>query len=264
MPWHRGCLLLLVLAGCVSPEPSRPGPAWQSFKVDADPDRIFLDVAVVQRPFGDAFLDDELWSYADEMIVPPEQRDRLELNGFRAGVIVGASPEKLVGLLQSSRSCVHRRGRAIMSGTTHTQELREGDGELDAVLRVGKTAEELTFDRPTFSFDLLPKRTPGGVQLTLTPRIEFGDKGINYKPVPEESKWSLEVKRPTRVIGDLAIDIPLAPDEVLVIGPRLEREGTIGFHSFTSAADTDPMQRLFFVRLVRQPPSNDANVSPAR
>lgn len=254
MPWHRGCLLLVMLAGCVSPEPSRTGTPWQSFKDNPDPERILLDVAIVQRPFGDAFLDDEIWSHADEMIVPPEQRDLLELNGYRAGVIVGSPPEKLVNLLQSSRSRVQRRARSVGSGILLTQTLRESDDEIDATIRIGKTSEEAIFDRPLFGFDLLPMRKSRSlVHLKLTPRVEAGDKSINYKPVPEESKWSLEVKRPTRVLSELAIDIPLAADQVLIVGPRLEREGTIGFHSFASSTDEDPAQRLLVVRHLQLP-----------
>ncbi len=268
MPIRRGALLLILLAGCVSSEPSRPGAVWQSRKIESDPgpDRVLFDIALVKRPLGDAFLTDDIWSSADEMIVSPDQRELLELNGYRVGLLVGSPPDKLLKLLQSERSCMERRGRSTPSGTLVSQNLRDYDGMLDGVLHIGLATQSLSFDRPRFGLDLTPKLTSNdSLRLKIVPRFEAGDKAVNYKPLPDESKWSLEVKRPTRVLADLAFEIDLAADQILIVGPRLERAGTIGYHSLTDDRDSEPNQRLMILRHLRgrtQSPDDDATLAP--
>jgi hypothetical protein len=255
MPIRRGALLLILLAGCVSSEPARPGVPWQSLKVGSDPGSIFLDVALVQRPLGDSFLTDQVWASADEMIVSAGQRELLELNGFRVGVLVGSPPEKLLQLLQSERSCRERRGRAAPSGSLLTQNLRECPTPLDGFLQLGKLKQELTLDRPRFGLDLSPTLKPNdAVLLRIVPRVEEGDKGVNIKAVPEEAaglKWSLEMKRPTQVFAALGFEIELAPNQVLIIGPHLEREGSLGFHSLIDDRNGELVQRLLILRHMR-------------
>jgi hypothetical protein len=263
MPMRRGSLLVILLAGCVSSEPSRPGVNWQSMKVDADPgpDRVLFDIALVQRPLGDSFLTDELWQAADEMIVPADQRELLELNGYRVGVLVGSPPEKLVQLLQSDRGRLDRKGRAAPSGTLLKQDLRECEETIEGFIQSGKNKDAFSLDRPRFGLDLMPAlRANDVVRLKITPRIEEGDNAITYRPAPDVSqgslKWSLEMKRPTRVLSDLAVEIDLAPNQVLVIGPRLEREGSLGVHSLTAELDGEPTQRLLVLRHLRTPTTN--------
>jgi hypothetical protein len=254
MPIRRGALLLILLAGCVSSEPSRPSVSWQSLKPESDPgpDRVLFDVALVRRPLGDPFLADELWASADEMIVSADLRELLELNGYRVGVLVGAPPDKLLQLLQSERSCPERRGRTAPSGKPLTQNLCECSMPVDVFVHIGKSKDDLALDRPQFGLDLTPFLHPNGaVRLKVTPRLEDGDKAINYKALPEESKWALEVKRPTRAFAALAFDIDLAPNQILLIGPRLEREGSLGFQSLTEAHAGDSLQHLLILRNVR-------------
>src|SRR5436853_144753 len=150
MPTRRGALLLILLAGCVSSEPSRPGVNWQSFKDNSDPNRVVFDVALIERPFGDPFLADELWASADEMVVSHDQREILELNGYRVGLLVGAPPEKLLQLLQADRSCLQRRGRSTPAGAVLPQKLRECQSPIDTYLYIGRTKSDLALDRPRF------------------------------------------------------------------------------------------------------------------
>lgn len=253
MPIRRGFLLLIFLAGCVSPEPSRSGVDWQTLKVAADPgpDRVLLDVALVQRPLGDPFLTTEIWSSTDEMILSPDLRELLELNGYRIGLLVGSPPEKLSQLLQSDRSCIERRGRSAPTGALLPQNLRECAQPVEGVVYRNKTQDAVTFDRPLFAFDLLPTLKQNSVSLKITPRIESGERAMTYKPVPEEAKWTLEVKRPTRLLDHLAAEIVLAPNQILIIGPRAERENSIGHHSFIDDQSDATLQRLLIIRHVR-------------
>jgi hypothetical protein len=262
MPIRRGALLLILLAGCASPEPSRPGAIWQSLKADTDlgPNRVLFDVALVQRPLEDSFLNDEIWASADEMIFSADERELLELNGFRVGLLVGNLPDKLLQCLQSERSCPQRRARSMPAGTLSTQLLRECKSPADGLVYLGKSKEEFDLDRPRFALDLLPTPMPtGAVRLKITPRFEAGDEAINYKPAATDAaglKWALEWKRPTRVLAELELEIELAPNQVLIIGPRMERAKTVGYHSFTDVDEAS--QQLLVLRHVRSQGAQNA------
>src|SRR4051794_31738973 len=94
--------LLAGLLGCVSEE-TLPTTVSDSFRLDTESlgDRALLDVALVQAPLGDPFLDRSIWAGADQMILSADKRDVLEANGYRVGILVGAPPAKLMNLLQS-------------------------------------------------------------------------------------------------------------------------------------------------------------------
>ncbi len=80
---------------------------------------MFLDVAIIERPLGDSFLNQELWSEADEQAIRAdvgeqavslERKTALEKNGFRVGQVGGLMPPaKLLSLLLSPRSCQPHR-----------------------------------------------------------------------------------------------------------------------------------------------------------
>src|SRR4051794_40131662 len=109
--------LLIVLSGCVGTETAPAPTPWQAYKVTTDPgpDRVLLDVGLVQSPLEDPFLDRELWNAADEMLGSATERELRELNGYRVGILVGSAPEPLRNLLGSPRSCVEHRGRSAPS-----------------------------------------------------------------------------------------------------------------------------------------------------
>ena len=83
----------------------------------AGEDVVYLDVAIIEQTFGDAFLNRELWSETDEeaihvegeQVVGLERKTALEQNGFRVGQVGGLLPSKLQDLLTSPRCCQTRR-----------------------------------------------------------------------------------------------------------------------------------------------------------
>lgn len=253
----RFAVLVMLAGGCATqPETLRSPIAWQSLKagVDAGSDRVLLDVSLIERPLDDEYLNEGLWSCADEMVIAPELRELLAANGYRVGVLVGAPPEKLVQLLSSERSCIDRRGKSVPSGANVTQTLRTGDDATEGYLHLGKMRSALTFDRPRFGLELSPVAGARDlVRLTITPRYEDGDKTMNIKAVPEESKWEMEIARPHRLLAELAFSVALSANQVLIIGPRLEQEGSLGHHSFVHVRNEIPTQRLLVLRHLRTP-----------
>ena len=69
---------------------------------------VALDVAVVECPYGDRYLEEELWQGGDEHI-DLDVQPILEENGLRVCRIGGVLPARLQALLSSPRSCAQPR-----------------------------------------------------------------------------------------------------------------------------------------------------------
>ena len=66
---------------------------------------VYLDVALIDQPRGDRFLNEELWELGDEQGVNLDVKPLLEENGLRICQIGGLLPAQLQALLASPRSC---------------------------------------------------------------------------------------------------------------------------------------------------------------
>ena len=245
--------LVAALPGCVGDEKLAP-TMHDSFRLDTESfgDRALLDVALVQAPLGDAFLDQRIWAGADQMICPADKRDLLEANGLRFGVLVGAPPAGLMNLLQTERTCVERHGRFAPSGVTLNQPLLTAKETVACRIQHLGRLETAALDRPIFSLDFTPKRLgPSTIRLRIVPRIETGDKLTMYKAVPEESKWALDTKRAGQSLIELGFDVDLLMNQILLIGCRSDCEETFGYGGFVRVDGPEPMQRLLVVRHLR-------------
>src|SRR5262249_47908590 len=112
-------LLTALLVGCAHAPAVRPTSwldRWRPFHGPSAADVIEVQVALVERPPGDPFLNHELWTLADEQIVPLERKALLEENGFRVGQLGGNTPARLLTLLTSEQSNVNPRRLLLHSG----------------------------------------------------------------------------------------------------------------------------------------------------
>ena len=66
------------------------------------PEMVQIDIALLERPLHDRFLNNELWLLADEQIIPLERKAYLEEAGFRIGQVNGLNPSGLQTMLTSS------------------------------------------------------------------------------------------------------------------------------------------------------------------
>src|SRR5262245_32692148 len=122
---RRGCancvgmlgLLAGLLAGCAAP-PAVPTTSWLNpFQGPTGDKVVQMDVAVLERPLGDAYVNRELWDLADEQALPYERKAALQDNGFRVGQVGGMPPPGLLDLLRSEQSCVSSRRVRLRAGT---------------------------------------------------------------------------------------------------------------------------------------------------
>src|SRR5208282_1114763 len=113
-----GCLGGLLL-GCASGQESHSTSWLDRFRqgaVPRGPDVVHMEVALIERPLGDNYLNRDLWTAADEQVVPSESRAILEDNGFRVAQIGGITPADLQTLLTSKRSCANPQHLVMHAG----------------------------------------------------------------------------------------------------------------------------------------------------
>src|SRR5438094_255574 len=122
-PMPRACagLALLLSAGCFWAPPGRPAGLVESLKPFAGlrgADVVVLDVALLEQPVGDRFLNEGLWAAADEQVFDLDRKAVLEDNGFRVGLVGGIPPAEFLALLTVERSCPDPHRVRMPAGNT--------------------------------------------------------------------------------------------------------------------------------------------------
>ena len=112
MPVRRsGCLALLpwivcTLSGCLWTEQTERASFMKRLQNKTiTPDHALIEVALIERPLGDDYINETIWERTDEILADSERRAALEANGLRVGQIVGTLPGGFQQLLLSKRCC---------------------------------------------------------------------------------------------------------------------------------------------------------------
>lgn len=240
-------------------------------------DVVYVDVAIIERTFGDAFLNSELWSETDEESIRVEEEQAaglerkiaLEQNGFRVGQISGLLPSKLQDLLTSTRCCQTRRIQKHAGSETtlacgsiwpHCRcrvVYDDGSGTLD----LHKAQCELAVV-PALAGD-------GRIRLRFTPRIKHGDIHASFVPMLDadgQRHWGQREHQAEEVYPWLSWTLTVAPNEYVVLGALVENGDTLGEHFFLTREEDHPIvQRLLVLRAAHVPtPAGpiEANLGP--
>jgi hypothetical protein len=200
---------------------------------------VVLDVALIERPAGDGFLDRELWDLGNEQGVDLELKPALEENGLRVAQVGGMLPARLQALLKSPRSCPDpRRLRAEPDAPTPVQvgpprkalafEVHERGG-----------ARPLDLTDATCFFEVTPAlEGEDGLRLRFRPRIRHGKARIETHVASDPGgplRLAVEAREPVEEFPHLCWELTLVPDEYVLVGARRDRPGTIGSAYFTTA-----------------------------
>jgi hypothetical protein len=245
-------LLAGLFVGCVTNKPEVSVSLLkrlQPLQGPTGPDVVHVEVALIERPVGDRYLNQDLWPLADEQVVGLEQKAVLEDNGLHVGQIGGIPPTGLQALLTSANSCANPRlwqmhagkSKAVMLGSTRTlcQFLLKPQGE----------PHKVSLEQAECTLLVVPTLTPDGhIQLHFTPQVLHGETNLLPCPAPDNSGWVLQEQRPTEVYPDLSWEVVLAPNEYVVIGGRYDQPQTLGYQFFVDCERPPPVQRLLVMR----------------
>jgi hypothetical protein len=242
-------LLAGLFVGCVTNKPEVSVSRRQPFQGPAGPDVVQMEMALIEQPAGDRFLNQDLWPLADEQVVGLEQKGVLEENGFHVAQIGGIPPPHLQELLTSTSSCANPRlcqmhsgkSKAILLGTTRPQcrfQLRDG-GEPRSV----------SLEQALCTLVVVPTLLEDGrTRLQFTPQILHGESALLPCPAADGSGWVLQEQRPTETYPALGWEVVLGPNEFVVVGGRYEQPASLGHECFIDCDNPPPVQRLLVIR----------------
>lgn len=272
---HLQAVVLALASGvvgcCCLPDPAGSLPMSDARRA-AEPGTpgqvVVLDVALVERPRGDHFLTTELWELGNEQGVDLESKPILEENGLRVGQIGGVLPARLLALVNSPRSCADPRRM-------------RGDFDQPAPVQVGLLRQRLTFhahedgagrsvavEDARCLFEVIPSAEgERRLRLRFTPRVRHGKARVERRVEKDPDgplRWSVEAREPVEEFPALSWELTVEPDEYVLIGPRLDRPGTLGCAYFLSERGSVPTQTLLVVHAARLADQTiDENLSQA-
>jgi hypothetical protein len=259
---HGSALLLLstlTLIGCTSEKPVRSGSWFDRLLQPAGPtgpEAVQMDVALLERPLGDPYINRDLWDAADEQVIPLESRGILEDNGFRIGQIGGITPARLQALLTSERSCVNPRRIRTLAGRPSKLVLGPEMECCECRVQGEGSPVSIQLDRALCTFEVVPTLTADRrTRLRFVPQVLHGAANLKPCPASDQSGWMLKEERPAERYAQLAFEVSLAPNEYVVIGGRFDKPETLGHRCFLRAGETPPVQRILVIRTARDPGS---------
>jgi hypothetical protein len=249
-------LSLLLLAGCLPDfrRKEEPPIAPRPPVVEAPAELVYIDFAIVECPLGDDYLNREVWQEGDEGVVPMDLVLQLEANGLRACRLGGALPPRLQGLLTSRRTCPQPRRLRTLPGQPTQLVMGPRREVCQFEVQGGDGPQRLALKGAECLFEVLPRVIDGELMLKFVPQARYGEvrRRADAETAPDGSlRWGLAKKPPTEGFPTVALDVPLSPGEFLVLGPRMERKGTLGATWFAGENETGPTQKLLVLRAAR-------------
>jgi hypothetical protein len=255
-PWRTlgPGLLAVLLAGCLPSQVKTT--SWLKGRNPLlgapAPNSVQLELALLECPIGDPYINHDLWTLADEQIVRPENKAALEDNGFRVAQVGGIIPAELQTLLTSKRTNINPRRRTLQAGVSAPVCLGPPVPTLRFAMVQDGEPVEVELEQAQCKMVVTPRLTADDkVLLHFTPRVEHGEQMRIFQPDTGSSDFMLEVERPHKDYPALSWEVALGPNQYLVIGARLEQRRSLGFASLVQAEEHNPVQRLLVIRTSR-------------
>lgn len=247
--WLAGCLPARSESGGMLSVSRRPVVG------NANGDVVHLDIAVIERPVGDRYLNRALWDLADEQVIGLERKPAVEDNGFRVGTIGGMLPSDLLALLTSERSCINPHRVRLRAGNSTPVVVGPTWRQCRFELRPEGRVTPVELDNAVCTFDVVPRLSDEGkIALRFTPVIKHGETRLEPRAIRDpsgEHRWDLRAEQPAETYAALSWEVAITPGEFLVIGTRLDGPDTIGHRYFLHTETTARIQRMLVLRAGR-------------
>lgn len=257
MNYGRGlvfALLAVFLAGCANVKAVQTTThSWldrfRRVTGPQGPDVVQIDVALVERPAGDPYINGPLWACADEQVVALESKAILEDNGFRIGQIGGITPVELQTLLVSERTCANPRRIQLHADKSTTVTLGPETPVCQFRLERDGVQVPINLEQAQCTLEVVPTLGKDGrISLRFLPIVQHGKAALLPRPAQDFSGWAFSNERPSERYPGLGWEVTLAPNEYVVIGGRLERPHSLGHQCFVRTEEAAPVQRLLVIR----------------
>ena len=191
-------------------------------------DSIGIEVATVTVSAERQHMLEDIFSRLDEQVLPPETRQVLALNGFRAGVLGAQLPENLKLLLLETSD---RKQHPTADTHQYQDDLKYIQCRPDSprLVKLWKAHRDIVANYNNGEFATSEEleeanchvRVSGtqngslGATIQIVPEIEFGPLRQQY--VVQDNAFHIEAKRDVIEYDQLAMDLPLRSGEVLMV-----------------------------------------------
>lgn len=238
------------------------------------PSRVALKVMMASRPIDDLGLRDIVWSAADEHVIDSDRRTRLEANGLRMAVIDGALPPEIEEMLSPDAPQGKRIDPMVVAiPDGHATPILLGPETPAAhktlFLSLGNGAVGRDYEGVAGAVRLTGTRDDEAVSIRIVPEIHHGADQIRYAPAENVGEFEPEqfIMRGGKLeesFRDLAANVRLEPDQILVLGCWPDRSGSLGHFLFTKAEPKSDrlLQTVIFVWAAQTGPTEIPWVEP--
>ncbi|MCG8583563.1 MAG: hypothetical protein MI757_02500 [Pirellulales bacterium] len=230
--------------------------------VTGSPDSAVLEVFFVTLPSANA--DAELaavWREADEQKWSTDQRRRLANYGLRFGTAANPAPTVIESLLRSKTSGADGTIARLETEPLVSRKMMslrfDSPGQVLATeihprvpllqLTDGKLRGEDYGDAQGLFEIVASTADAGRVSIQLTPELHHGQSSQRW--AGRDGRFVMEASRPKESYAALATRADLAPGDVLVVGGRKDRPGSLGDFFFSRKAGGDSQRRLLVIRV---------------
>jgi hypothetical protein len=211
-----------------------------------------MEVALVEGPAGDAFLNDGLWTLADDQVISLEQKGRLDDNGFHVGQIGGVLPAGLQALLTNKRTCSDPRRIQQHAGQATHLPLGPERRVCRFQIRQESRALPVGLEQAICAVEMLPTITADGrIRLRITPEVQHGRATELPRPDHDRAAWILQKDQPTESYPTLGWELTLGRNDWLLVGGRFDRPDSLGHRCFIHVDDSVSSQHLLVIRAAR-------------
>lgn len=207
------------------------------------PRRIALKVMIATRPVDDPELREILWTAADEHVIPPEQRQRLEANGLRVAVVDTVFPPEIEEMLSPEAPVGQRIDPTIVAVPDgHATPIMLGPDQAvehkTLFLSLGNGAVGRDYERATGAMRVSASQADGGIAMRVVPEIHHGSDQLRYAPAEnlgpfEPEQFVMREGKLEESFRDLTAKLTLEPEQVLILGCWPDRPGSLGHFLFT-------------------------------
>jgi hypothetical protein len=263
--WLALMPIVLSLSGCLWTAQTEHASFLKRFQSKTiSPDHALIEVALVECPLGDEYINETIWEQADQLIGDADSRHALDENGLRIGQLVGSPPAELQQLLLSKQCCSNPQAMIFPAGKTLPILISSAvplpHSSYDFVQ--DKIRTEVSLDQVRYFLNVSAKFMTGGqTKLTFTPKVENGEPILPFHPVPERSAWEVRIDKAFKLYPDLGFDVSLGPNQYFIVGCRRDRERTLGQTAFVEIAGNRGVQRLLVIRNCRSVTAHEAHES---
>ena len=246
----------------------------QSFlkAVKTAPDSVALEIFQVRYPATDNELDEQLWQAVDEQRLDVDLRHGLIRNGFRAGVLGGAVPDRLAQVLNLESEMPETQAARVITGqsadpsvTRRVVQLSRSESATIQVSRLRDTLNVMmtgegglrgqSYEQVQAAYSMRAEAVAGQrVVLRLMPELQHGDLRNRYAG-SDQGIFLVTPSRERELYDALELNVEMTAGEILVVGGLPDASGSLG-HAFHAENQRGPSElKLILIRLVEVPGS---------